>query len=196
MTRPERPDASTPNLESLDAAWEEEEVAPDSLAPGAPRAPMSSASNLDDLDDGWETVPDPAGGPPQRRRLSPKERARSKRDKQRVKAELAASKQKGKKRGGARRGERSDAPGSEPPESGVGAPGAEDDDAATEAAHSRPKAGEGAGGKAGKSRAAAQARAAADREARARANRTRTIVMVGAALVAAAGALYFMMTHR
>jgi hypothetical protein len=84
-SKPEPDDASTPDLASVDAGWDEGE------------ADAAEATSSDGADDGWETIPDPKGGPPQRRRLSPKERAREKREKQRAKADAAAQKQKKKK---------------------------------------------------------------------------------------------------
>jgi hypothetical protein len=102
-------DASDPDLASLDAAWEDDE----------PEEEDSS----DEVDEQWETIPDPKGGPPQRRRVSPKERARQKREKQRLKADAAAQKQKKKK-----------------PRSGRARDEADDEDVAPAEAKAKPSA--------------------------------------------------------
>jgi hypothetical protein len=195
VTRPERPqppDASTPDLESLDAAWEEEKapasaVVPDAVVPaadadadGADERTDDSQGNLDDLDEGWETVPDPKGGPPERRRVSPKERARRKRDKQRAKAEAAASKQKGK---GKRRPRRDDAEGDDAPDSGGGTTA--DASPVSEERPARPR----------EERRPTPKAVAAAKAAKATRD-VRTLVMIAVVAVGAAAALYFMMTSR
>jgi len=154
-TAERKPDASTPDLESLDAAWEAGAEEPE------------EDGNLDEVDEGWETVPDPRGGPPVRRRVSPKERARCKSDKQRAKADAAAKKQKGKKKG---RPRRDDMPASAAAES--------DDGREEEEASPEPRVRKGG-------------RAATHKQ-----RNVRTLAMIAAALAFAGLALYFMMTSR
>jgi hypothetical protein len=153
-------DLSTPDLASLDAAWEDE-------ADAEPDEP-----NEEDIDEGWETVPDPKGGPPQRRRVSPKERARQKREKQRLKADAAAQKQKKKKP--RTRGQADEA---------HEAQAAEDDENEKAPAPAATRA----------------APRAEQRRAPSAAKKTfdaRTVAMIAVALVVGAGALYFMLTSR
>jgi hypothetical protein len=153
VTRPDRADKTTksdgsePDLASLDAAWEDE-------------------PNEDDVDEGWVTVPDPKGGPPQRRRLPPKERAQKKREKQRLRAEAAAQKQKKKK---------------------TRSRGRDDDGDHEDEKRAPAEAAKAKSTQTRKPRSAPIRRKTFD---------VRTIPLIAAALAVAAVALYFMLTSR
>jgi hypothetical protein len=179
---------STPDLESLDAAWgasgDDEEPSESRLDGQTLLAPPDDLDDLDDLDEGWETVPDPQGGPPLRRRRSPKERARLKREKQRARAEVAAKKQKKQKT----------SKGKAPNRLGGQSPAQQD-------ANARPSTSEPARRAEPTSPVASGdvtplpiRRAGAPRGWRG--VDRKALAMIGAAILVAGGAIYYMMSHR